>query len=83
MDYDFSGGQKQLFSLCCLLIRRHKAIVLDEATASVDLDTDQDMQKLIRHEFKESTVLTIAEAGPPDEHLQNGKKKQELKKSLF
>ncbi|KAJ1771400.1 Canalicular multispecific organic anion transporter 1, partial [Coemansia sp. RSA 1843] len=60
MDYDFSGGQKQLFSLCRLLIRQHKVIVLDEATASVDLDTDQDMQKLIRSEFKESTVLTIA-----------------------
>ncbi|KAJ1800166.1 Canalicular multispecific organic anion transporter 1 [Coemansia sp. RSA 2399] len=60
MDNDFSKGQKQLFSLCRLLIRKHKVVVLDEATASVDLDTDQGMQALIRSEFKESTVLTIA-----------------------
>ncbi|KAJ1734431.1 ABC transporter C member 13, partial [Coemansia sp. Benny D160-2] len=60
-DYNrFSNGQKQLFSLCRLLMRKHKIIVLDEATADVDLETDKEMQKLFRSEFKNSTVLTIA-----------------------
>ncbi|KAJ1665264.1 Multidrug resistance-associated protein 1 [Coemansia sp. RSA 1646] len=56
----FSNGQQQLFSLCRLLMRKRKVIVLDEATADVDLETDQSMQKLFRSEFKDSTVLTIA-----------------------
>ncbi|KAJ1665969.1 Canalicular multispecific organic anion transporter 1 [Coemansia sp. RSA 1646] len=56
----FSNGQQQLFSLCRLLMRRRKIIVLDEATADVDLETDQSMQKLFRSEFKDCTVLTIA-----------------------
>ncbi|KAJ2525067.1 ABC transporter C member 13 [Coemansia sp. RSA 2049] len=55
-----SAGQKQLFSLCRLLMRRRKVIVLDEATAEVDLETDKEMQKLFRGEFKDCTVLTIA-----------------------
>ncbi|KAJ2688671.1 Multidrug resistance-associated protein 1, partial [Coemansia sp. RSA 1285] len=60
-DYNsFSDGQKQLFSLCRLLMRKRKIIVLDEATADVDLETDNEMQKLFRSEFKDSTVLTIA-----------------------
>ncbi|KAJ2520134.1 Multidrug resistance-associated protein 1 [Coemansia sp. RSA 1939] len=60
-NYDrFSNGQKQLFSLCRLLMRKRKVIVLDEATADVDLETDKEMQKLFRSEFKDSTVLTIA-----------------------
>ncbi|KAJ2691588.1 ATP-binding cassette glutathione S-conjugate transporter ycf1 [Coemansia sp. RSA 1285] len=55
-----SNGQKQLFSLCRLLMRKRRIIVLDEATADVDLETDKEMQKLFRSEFKDSTVLTIA-----------------------
>ncbi|KAJ2655367.1 hypothetical protein IWW48_005570 [Coemansia sp. RSA 1200] len=60
-DYNrFSDGQRQLFSLCRLLMRKRKIIVLDEATADVDLETDKEMQKLFRSEFRDSTVLTIA-----------------------
>ncbi|KAJ2612637.1 ATP-binding cassette glutathione S-conjugate transporter ycf1, partial [Coemansia sp. RSA 1804] len=55
-----SDGQKQLFSLCRLLMRKHKIIVLDEATADVDLETDKEMQRLFRSKFKDCTVLTIA-----------------------
>ncbi|KAJ2246737.1 Canalicular multispecific organic anion transporter 1 [Coemansia sp. RSA 455] len=55
-----SSGQQQLFSLCRLLMRKRKVMILDEATADVDLETDRKMQELIRTEFSESTVLTIA-----------------------
>ncbi|KAJ2660729.1 Multidrug resistance-associated protein 1 [Coemansia sp. RSA 1200] len=57
---NFSSGQQQLFSLCRLLMRKRRIIVLDEATADVDLETDQEMQRLFREEFRHCTVLTIA-----------------------
>ncbi|KAJ2611277.1 ATP-binding cassette glutathione S-conjugate transporter ycf1 [Coemansia sp. RSA 1365] len=56
----FSNGQQQLFSLCRLLLRKRRIIVLDEATADVDLDTDKDMHRLIRKELSDCTILTIA-----------------------
>ncbi|KAJ2083582.1 Canalicular multispecific organic anion transporter 1, partial [Coemansia sp. RSA 988] len=49
-----------LFSLCRLLLRKRRIIVLDEATADVDLATDKEMHRLISKEFSECTVLTIA-----------------------
>ncbi|KAJ1728734.1 ATP-binding cassette glutathione S-conjugate transporter ycf1, partial [Coemansia biformis] len=54
------SGQQQLFSLCRVLMRMRHVIVLDEATADVDLETDRHMQQLIRSEFSDRTVLTIA-----------------------
>ncbi|KAJ1938073.1 ABC transporter C member 13 [Kickxella alabastrina] len=59
-DIRLSGGQRQLFSLCRMLMRKRKILVLDEATANVDLETDGNMQELIKKEFNECTVLTIA-----------------------
>ena len=41
-------------------MRRSKVIILDEATASVDHATDERIQKTLRTEFKESTLITIA-----------------------
>ncbi|KAJ2094181.1 Canalicular multispecific organic anion transporter 1, partial [Coemansia sp. RSA 922] len=53
-------GQQQLFGLCRIIMHKQKIVVLDEATANVDLETDKSVQELIRKEFSDSTVLTIA-----------------------
>ncbi|XP_065620669.1 ABC transporter C family member 8 isoform X2 [Quercus suber] len=61
---NWSAGQRQLFCLGTVLLKRNKILVLDEATASIDSATDAILQRIIRQEFSECTVITVAHRVP-------------------
>lgn len=61
---NFSHGQRQVLSLCRALIRKSKLMLLDEATASMDYETDRGIQQVLRKELEaaggDRTLVTIA-----------------------
>ncbi|CAD8119719.1 unnamed protein product [Paramecium sonneborni] len=60
MDLNLSAGQKQQLCLARVILMRRKILILDEASANIDILTDQAIQEIIRSKFMDCTILTIA-----------------------
>lgn len=59
-NQNFSAGQRSLVCLALVILEKNKILIQDEATAHLDGATDQFVQRIIRDEFADCTVITIA-----------------------
>lgn len=57
---NLSSGEKALICICRAILRKSKVVILDEATATIDLKTEQAIQKIIGSAFKDATMIVIA-----------------------
>lgn len=57
---NLSVGEKQLICISRAILRHNKIVILDEATANIDIVTEQKILELIETEFKDATMITIA-----------------------
>lgn len=57
---NLSSGERQLICICRAILRKSKLVILDEATANIDVITEQKIQTLINTQFVDSTMVVIA-----------------------
>ena len=57
---NLSVGQKQLVCIARAILRKSKIVVMDEATANIDMNTEQMIQKALKLVLEQSTVITVA-----------------------
>jgi len=57
---NISQGQRQLIGIARAVLRRSSVVILDEATASIDMESSMEIQQVLREEMGEATVLVIA-----------------------
>ncbi|QRV93384.1 ABC transporter [Ceratobasidium sp. AG-Ba] len=56
----FSRGERQLLCMARVLLRKRKIVILDEASSSMDLKTDEKVRQIVQEELKDCTVLAVA-----------------------
>ena len=57
---NLSLGQRQLLCIARVLIKKPKILLMDEATASIDQNTDKVINKIVKNSLEETTVITLA-----------------------